>query len=351
MSFPKASCLLCLLGTSLLRGAYPDRPEAQAFVQTMVEHHRFEAAALMELLKEVQPQEGALQWVKPPASPVQKNWRVYRSRFIEPIRIKAGVAFWQQHRETLVRARQVYGVPEEIIVGILGVETIYGRNSGTFPVLDTLATLAFDYPEAPNRVGRMALFLHELEAYLLWCRETGQDPHRWKGSYAGAMGLPQFLPSSIRAWAVDFDGDGRVDLQGSPADAIGSVAHYLQAHGWEAGRPVDAPVTGGVRSQRAAFLRADGDPEPRVALGELMKGGLKLQAPRAQDPKAQVLIVDLPSPGRRTLYRVGYRNFYVITRYNRSFFYASAVSDLGRAVKARLDRPRRVMMRHRSGKP
>ncbi|WP_005032859.1 lytic murein transglycosylase B [Holophaga foetida] len=350
MTFHKALFPLCLLGTCLLRGGYADRPEAKAFIQDLVNRHHFEALALRELLDHVQPQEMAKQWVKPPAVPIQKSWRLYRSRFIEPIRIRAGLAFWRQHRGTLAKARRDYGIPEEIIVGIIGVETIYGRNTGTFPVLDTLATLAFEYPEAPNRARRTALFLQELEAYLVWCRDTHQDPHRWRGSYTGAMGLPQFLPSSIQKWAVDFDGDGRIDLQASPADAIGSVAHYLKAHGWEEGRPVDLPVTGGPGSRKAAAAHADGIPEPRLSLLELRRAGVQIShCPRGSE--TQVLVVDLPSPGQATQYRIGFRNFHVLTLYNRSFFYASAVADLGRAVKARLDPPRHVKMKHHSGRP
>ncbi|MBP1627084.1 MAG: lytic murein transglycosylase [Holophagaceae bacterium] len=347
MTLHKALSTLCLLGGSLLQGASGANPSVEAFVQRMVERHHFEALPLTALLQQAQPQERARDLVKPPALPVQKNWQVYRSRFIEPHRIKAGIAFWRGHRDTLARAHRDYGVPEEIIVGILGVETIYGRNTGTFPVLDTLITLSFNYPEAPNKAGRSALFLQELEAYLVWCRDSRQDPHHWRGSYTGAMGLPQFLPSSIQKWAVDFDGDGRIDLQGSPADAIGSVANYLKAHGWEPGKPVDLPLRGNLE---AAAARADGVPELGPSLGELRKSGM-LVPQGSQSPETRVMLVDLPSPDRPTEFRIGFRNFQVLTLYNRSFFYATAVSDLGKAVKARMKSPRRVKIRHRQGKP
>jgi len=349
MPFRKALFALTLAG-SLLRAGYADRPQARAFIQTMVERHHFDADTLKHLLDQVRPQEEAIRWIKPPAAPVRKNWRLYRSRFIEPTRIKAGLAFWREHRAALERARRDYGVPEEIIVGIIGVETIYGRRTGDFPVLDTLATLAFDYPEAPNRPTRSALFLQELEAYLVWCRDTRQDPHYWHGSYAGAMGLPQFLPSSILKWAVDFDRDGRIDLKESPEDAIGSVARYLKDHGWEAGQPVQFPVGRSAASRKAAAERADGTPEPKWSLGALRRAGLRLPK-HLGDPGSQALIVDLPTPGRATEYRVGFRNFYVLTRYNKSFFYAASVADLGHAVKIRMNPSGQGKMKHRQGRP
>lgn len=326
---------------------YAERPEVQAFIAELAGKHGFDAAALEAQLGKAVFLGEVSRLVAPPPVPIQRSWRVYRSRFIEPIRIRAGVAFWKEHAEALARAEQAYGVPAEILVGILGVETLYGRQMGRFPVLDVLATLAFDYPETPNRAGRSELFRRELEAYLLWCRETKQDPAAFTGSYAAAIGIPQFLPSSIRAHAVDFDGDGRIDLRGSAEDAIGSVARYLCDNGWQKGRPTCWRIARTPKALKALAARADGSPDPKWPMEELLAAGIlpahlktprQIRAFRAMEAATRVVLVDLPSPDRPTDYVLGLDNFYVITRYNRSFFYAMAVADLGSAVKADLKR-------------
>jgi membrane-bound lytic murein transglycosylase B len=182
-------------------------------------------------------------WVLPAPAGTPKNWRVYRSRFIDPVRIAAGVAFWQANAATLERAEREFGVPAEIIVGIIGVETIYGQNVGNFRVIDALATLSFDFPDAhPRAAERRAFFQNELEQLLSLAQRTDTDPTSLRGSYAGAMGLPQFMPSSWVRYAIDFDGDGRVDLFKSPADVIGSVANYFKGFGWQNGMPTHYPV-------------------------------------------------------------------------------------------------------------
>src|SRR5574343_2099260 len=183
------------------------------------------------------------QLVLPAPTPAAKNWAAYRSRFIEPRRIEAGVAFWQRHQATLARAEQTYGVPASIIVGIIGMETLYGQHMGNFRVIDALATLAFDFPQAhPRAAERKAFFLRELEQFLSLMQRTGQNPSAPRGSFAGAMGLPQFMPSSWVRYAIDFDGDGHVDLHASGGDAIGSVASYFIAHGWKPGMPTHYTV-------------------------------------------------------------------------------------------------------------
>jgi membrane-bound lytic murein transglycosylase B len=324
---------------------YRDRPEVRAFIQTLMAHDGFEEQALTPLLGAVHMNAEAAALVAPPKIPVRRNWRVYRSRFVEPQRIRSGVAFWHEHARTLARAEREYGVPAEILVGILGVETIYGLRMGRFPVLEALATLAFDYPEAPNKPGRSAMFLRELEDYLVWCRDAKLDPAALTGSYTGAIGIPQFLPSSIRTYAVDYDGDGRIDLQESADDAIGSVAHYLKDQGWQPGRPIFWGVARTRKSLAAIAEKADGDPELKWRLGDLLSLGVVpqgLRSSRRTEREARVVIIDLPSPDRPTEYRIGLNNFYAITRYNRSFFYAMSVVELGRAVKQAARRSKRT---------
>ena len=321
--------------------AYRDHAEARALAQELAERHGFDAQALLRLLGEVHFNAEAAALAGPPSVPVQRSWRVYRSRFVEPQRIRAGVAFWREHAACLARAQRDYGVPEEVLVGLLGVETIYGRRMGRFPVLEVLATLAFDYPEAPNRPERAAMFRQELAAYLLWCRDTGQDAATFTGSYTGAIGIPQFLPSSIRAYAVDYDGDGRIDLTASAEDAIGSVAHYLKAQGWQRGRPILWPAASTQRSRTVLAARADGSPALQWRVGDLLDLGVlppgtlsgRTRAARQAERETRAVLVDLPTPGRPTEYRIGLNNFCVITRYNRSFFYAVSVVELGQAVQ------------------
>jgi membrane-bound lytic murein transglycosylase B len=321
---------------------YAERPEVQAFITDMVQQHGFETEALQGLMGRAVFLGEVSRLVAPSPVPIQRSWRVYRSRFVEPIRIKAGVAFWKEHEATLARAEKEFGVPAEILVGIIGVETLYGRQMGRFPVLDVLATLAFDYPESPNKAGRSGMFRRELEAFLIWCRDTQQDATTFTGSYAAAIGIPQFLPSSIRAHAVDFDGDGRIDLRGSTEDAIGSVARYLKGHGWQPGRPTYWQPARSPQALKALAERADGSPDLKWSMDELLKAGIlpahlktskQQRTFRITEKSTPVVLVDLPSPGRPTDYVLGLTNFYVITRYNRSFFYAMAVADLGQAVK------------------
>lgn len=326
---------------------YTERPEVRQFIQAMAERHAFGADELTTLIRGVQPNLEAIELVKPSPTPGRRNWRVYRSRFVEPQRIRAGVAFWKEHAATLARAEKEFGVPAEVLVGLIGVETIYGRHTGRFPVLDVLVTLSFDYPEAVNKERRTAMFLRELEEYLVWCRDTQQPNTLLRGSYTGAIGIPQFLPSSIRSYAVDYDGDGRIDLPGNPVDAIGSVAHYLKVHGWEPGRPAVWSIVRSKRAQAAAAAMADGDPELRLRMGDLLDAGIvprafaapsRLKSFRRKEADTPVLLVDLVTPKRPTEYHIGLKNFYAITRYNRSFFYAMSVLELGEAVKASLRR-------------
>jgi membrane-bound lytic murein transglycosylase B len=318
---------------------YANNPNVDAFINDMVARYDFDSDALHTLFNSVSYSATAVKLVLPSPTPAAKNWKAYQSRFIEPIRINAGVKFWRANQATLQRASVQFGVPPEIIVGIIGVETIYGKYMGNFRALDALTTLTFDYPNTPNRVERMATFRKNLEDLLVWTRDSQIDPTTVLGSYTGAIGIPQFLPSSIVQYAVDFDGNSRIDLRNSPADAIGSVANYLKQNGWETGRPVVWRIAGDEGSQGIAQAAADGSPEPHWSLAQLTKAGMLLSEPGLNvdaEAPTPLTVVDLPTPGMATQYTLGLKNFYVLTRYNRSFFYALAVYQLGQAVKARM---------------
>lgn len=300
---------------------FSDRPEVRAFIADMVERHAFAERALERLFAGVRPQGTVLALIAP-APPGSRSWRAYRGNFVNARRIDAGVAFWRAHAATLERAARTFGVPPEIVVAIIGVETEYGRNTGGFAVLDALATLAFDYPR------RAEYFRSELEQYLLYTRESGLDAAALKGSYAGAIGIPQFMPGSIRQFGVDFDGDGRRDLRASRPDAIASVANFLAAHGWVAGAPVAIPASVRGEAYRAF---ASGEVVPTLRPEVLEAAGVELAAP--VDPDAPCVLVELESPDAPPVYLVGLQNFYALTRYNRSSFYAAAVNELAEEIK------------------
>jgi membrane-bound lytic murein transglycosylase B len=285
---------------------------------------------VQRLMRPMQPSASGVVW---------KNWRVYRSRFIDPVRIQAGVKFWRENAAALQRAEAEFGVPAEIIVGIIGVETIYGRDMGNFRVMDALATLAFDFPKTPKR-DRSAFFRDELEQFLSLKNRTGIDPLSMRGSYAGAMGLGQFMPSSWVKYAIDFDGDGKIDLFNSPVDAIGSVANYFKSFGWKTGQPTHYPVSfDNARLDKDALLTPDILPtfsiESFQAKGAVLDG-LALQH------NGPLALIELQngdpslSPNNAAQYVAGTENFYVITRYNWSSYYAMSVIELGAEVKAAL---------------
>jgi membrane-bound lytic murein transglycosylase B len=306
--------------------------EISDFIDRMVAQHGFERSALEEVFRKTQYVETAIQLMKPAPPGRPKNWRAYRARFIDPVRINAGVAFWETHADALARAERQYGVPAEIIVGIIGVETVYGRNTGNFRVMDAVTTLAFDYPNTPNRESRMTFFRGEVENTLLFARESGIDPFTLLGSYAGAIGWPQFMPSSIRRFAVDFDGDAKIDLRNSPVDAIGSVAHFLVEHGWKSGEPIAFPATvTETEGNRGWNMFIGQGLEAKFSLDELKAAGVSPNVEPPADMKYG--LVDLQNGGEPTEYWLGAGNFFAITQYNRSFFYAMSVVDLGRAVR------------------
>ncbi|HVL74926.1 MAG TPA: lytic murein transglycosylase B [Noviherbaspirillum sp.] len=306
--------------------------EVGTFIDHMAGTHGFERRQLEGLFREVRHTERAIQLVMPAPPGRPKNWQAYRARFIDPVRINAGVAFWNTHADALARAEQRYGVPAEIIVAIIGVETVYGRNTGNFRVVDVLTTLGFDYPEKPNREARMRFFRGELENTLLYARESGIDPLTLLGSYAGAIGWPQFMPGSIRRWAVDFDGDGKVDLRNSPVDAIGSVANFLVQHGWKPGEPI-VFLTEVLQDddERPWEMFIGQGLEAKFTLEELKNAGVNPPI----DPPADMRygLVDLQNGLQPTEYWLAANNFFAITKYNRSYFYAMSVVDLARAVR------------------
>lgn len=320
---------LFLMSTALQGHAGPqtasfaDEPAVIDFARDLEQRHGFNADILLSQFAQTHPNAKVLQLIKPPSSPQQRSWERYRPRFLNDRRIDGGVRFWQENEGQLVKASALYGVPPEIIVAIIGVETEYGRNTGGFRVLEALATLAFKYPP------RAEFFRTELEQFLLLSRENGLDPLAVKGSFAGAIGIPQFMPGSQRRYAVDFDGDQRVDLSNSVDDAIGSVARFLEQHGWQAGQAIAIPAaTNGAPDP--ALIQAG--IRPSLKAGDLVAKGIRAEI----DPQATVALVDLVSPNKETEYWLGFENFYVITRYNRSSFYAMSVFQLGEEIRQRL---------------
>jgi membrane-bound lytic murein transglycosylase B len=276
--------------------------------------------------------------IQPAPAGTPKNWRVYRSRFIDPVRISAGVKFWRDNQADLERAEKEYGVPAEIIVGIIGVETIYGQQMGNFRVIDALATLAFDFPDShPRAAERRNYFRGELEHFLVLQHQLQSDPMKPLGSYAGAMGMPQFMPSSWLRWAVDFDGDGRIDLARSPADVIGSIANYFKSYGWQAGMPTHYPVSFDPGKLDKDALLAP-DILPTFSVPSFTARGAVLEGP-ALEHKGPLALVELQNGDAEPQYVAGTENFYVITRYNWSSYYAMAVIELGREVKLALEGP------------
>lgn len=312
-------------------GVTPFEEGKAAFVDDMVARHGFIRAELACAFGQLQPVDAVLRLIRPAPPGKPKNWRVYRARFVEPKRIRAGAAFWSRYEEALARAEEHYGVPAEIIVGVIGIETIYGRNTGNFRVLDALATLAFEYPHVPKRAARMAFFRGELENALLFSREAGIDPLSLRGSYAGAIGWPQFMPGSIRRYGVDFDGDGKIDLRNSPVDAIGSVANFLSLHGWKRGEPTvfKATVDAGCPNPLDPFINQG--LAARHTLTDLRAACVTPDVKAPED--MQFGLVDLQNGFAPTEYWLGTNNFFAITQYNRSYFYAMSVIDLGREVR------------------
>ena len=306
-----------------LSGDFAGYPAAERFIDKMVAQHGFSREYLYGLLSQAQRKQWTIEYMnreKPTTKPKPGGWTRYRAKFLDELHISAGASFWAQHASALQRATQEYGVSPEHILGIMGVETIYGANLGNHRIIDALSTLAFDYPR------RAEYFESELESLLIMSRKENQDPSRPKGSFAGAMGLGQFMPSSFLKYAVDFNGDGRKDLW-DPEDAIGSIANYFSEFGWRTGEPVVSPAE--VQGNQAEGLTTGFD--TKYSLPTLASYGVR---PTLNFSADEVSLLKLSVVDGDDYY-VGYPNFYVITRYNHSTYYAMAVHQLGQAIKQR----------------
>jgi membrane-bound lytic murein transglycosylase B len=319
--------------------AYADerRDELLALAADVAAQRGLDAAWVEQTLLHAQRLPAVLRLMQPAPAGTAKNWAAYRSRFVEPLRTRAGVAFWREHAHWLREAEARWGVPPEIVVGVIGVETIYGRQLGDFRVLDVLTTLSLDFPKSARR-DRSAFFRDELATYLLLCRSQDLDPLALRGSYAGASGQPQFMPTSLLRYAVDFDGDGRVDLRHSAADTIGSVANYLAEFGWQRGMATHHAVLEPVDARDRATLLAP-DIVPSFSAAEFGALGAVLD-PAGQQYAGPLALVELQNGDAAPSYVAGTQNFYVITRYNWSSYYALAVIELGQAVRAVVDATR-----------
>lgn len=305
---------------------FAERDDVRAFAREISERNGLDEAAVRKALALAQPQPSIIELMTRPAE--AKPWHQYRPIFLTEERIADGEAFWREHAGKLAELEKKYGVPAEILVAIVGVETGYGRNVGRHAVLDVLATLAFDYPP------RAPFFRKELEQFFLLAHEEGVPLAEVKGSYAGAMGMPQFMPSSYRDYAVDGNGDGRRDLWSSPDDVLASVANYFARHGWQPGGEVAWPVDVADPARVEGLLNRGRDLKAKASLGELRKAGVSL--PKAAEDDTPAMLIPFTEEAGET-YWVGLPNFYVITRYNHSAHYAMAVWQLAQAVRDRVN--------------
>lgn len=312
-----------MLGSA--RADYVNRDDVDGYIAELVREHKFEESALRDLFAQAKKQQSILDAIARPAERTLK-WHEYRKIFLKPSGYGAGLKFWEEHAADLARAEETFGVPARYIVAIIGVETRWGRIKGKYRVLDALATLGFDYPP------RSKFFRKELTQLLLLAREEKREVSELYGSYAGAMGFGQFIPSSFRSYAVDFDGDGERDIWNNPTDAIGSVANYFKVHGWRGDGPVTMQASMPADSEALASLDAlaNDSLKPQLTVGELRAKGLFV-ADLADSAKAALFRMEQPGYAE---YWLGLQDFYVITRYNHSRMYAMAVYQLGQVLHA-----------------
>ena len=312
-----------------MSAGYAQRTEVKAFIDELVRDHGFDRAMLTRAFAAARYQQKIVAAMQRPLLEPPK-WHAYAPQFLSQARVDGGVAWWNSHAADLARAEETFGVPAEIVVAIIGVETFYGRNTGSHRALDALSTLAFDYPR------RAAFFRGELKEFLLLARDLGVSPLAPKGSFAGALGVPQFMPGSYRSFAVDFDGDGRVDLWLNPADIVGSVGNYLARHDWHRGQPVLLRATLPADDRGAVLRRLDGGLSERRTLADWAGDGVAaVDVPDglATDPVGLLLLEEKSANGEEASYWIACHNFYVITRYNRSRLYAAAVWELAQAIR------------------
>lgn len=305
------------------RTPYLQRVEVQQFIDELLAQHGFDRQRIERWFAGARYSPAAERYMQPPIAFGQRNWFDYRARYLDDARVQTGASFVRNHRAALERAQQQFGVPPEIISAIIGVETYYGRITGSFRTLDALVTLSFDY------LRRADFYREQLTEFFLLMREQNADPLTIKGSFAGAIGLPQFMPGSIRRHAVDFDGDGRIDLAGSAVDAIGSVASFLAAHGWQR----DVPIVFDVFADEAIVDSLGRGINASATWSDALAAGVTGDVPLPLD--AHVLVIDLPTVNAgevERLYKVGTVNFSALLHYNRSYFYASAVVELAQAI-------------------
>jgi membrane-bound lytic murein transglycosylase B len=316
---------------------FEGRAEVRAFIDEMTATQDYDRAALVRAFRAARYQRDVITAMQRPLLEPPK-WYDYARPFLAPARIDAGVDWWNAHADVLSRAELEFGVPPEVIVAIIGVETDYGRNLGRHRAFDALATLAFDYPR------RAAFFRAELRDYLLLTRALGVPPRALNGSFAGALGVPQFMPGSYRSFAVDFDGDGRIDLWKSPADIVGSVANFLARHDWQPGQPALLPAVIAPEARDAALRKLDGGISERRALDLWAADGVAPADPSddvASEPVGLLMLEERGDGPDAASFRIACHNFYVLTRYNRSRLYAAAVWDLAQAIKAQRGDPAR----------
>jgi membrane-bound lytic murein transglycosylase B len=321
-----ASATAAVLTAGAPASGYAMYPDVQTFIAELVATEGFDAAVLRRLFAQVRSQPKVIAAMSRPLQ-VPPKWCEYSPQFLSQARVDGGVAFSRENEVALARAQAEFGVPAEVIVAIIGVETFYGRNTGSYRVIDALSTLAFDYPR------RAEYFRGELKQFLLLAPEQGISPLEPKGSFAGAAGLPQFMPGSIRAYAVDYDGDGRIDLAGDVVDAIGSVANYLAQHGWQPDQPVMQTVRLDPETQDTILGFLDGGMTERRSIAAWVRDGVVgfvIPGDLSADP---VGLLMLEEPAEASYWMV-FNNWYVLTRYNRSRLYASAVWQLAQAVRA-----------------
>ncbi len=294
------------------------KPDVESFITRMVQQYRFDESFLRQTFAQLKSNDSVVKAINAPAT--SKPWYAFKDIFVTPTRTAGGVAFWNEHAELLKRARDIYGVPEEIIVSIIGVETIYGKRTGSFRVIDALYTLGFEMP------ARATYFRGEMEQFLLLTRENNLDPLVVKGSFAGAIGMPQFMPTSYRKYAVDFDSDGKIDLWNSLPDIIGSVAHYLHYFGWAGGQPIVVPARISGSDSKEVVEKGY---KPHMTLAQLALHGVEPTEDVASDQLAGLFALELEQGPD---FWLALNNFYVITRYNRSKNYAMAIYLLAKAI-------------------